>query len=236
MRKEEAHVGRSLVAFLGGPERAQVVPGDDPPDLVLFLDGDRIGVEVTRLSQFTIRPDGSLGNRATDDSFGLRTVDALNTKFGSTLPDDVDLFIRVKMPVQSGGKFKSKLTAWVQEIVASPEVGLEYERVIEGSSVRIGAIKRRNSEKRIVGFIGNEHSSPHVGLNALLLLEDRIATKHEICSGLPGPVWLALLNDYWLADAGSYQLAMEKLTIQHCFERIFLVRDDGHVSELRSEA
>ncbi len=236
MRDEEAHVGRSLVAFLGGPEHAQFEPGDDPPDLVFFLDGDRVGVEVTRLSQFTIRPDGTLGNRTTDDSFGLRAVDELNAKFGSALPDDVDLFIHVEMPAQSGGKFKSKLTAWVQEIVASPAVGREEERVIEGASVRIRAINRRKSEKRIVGLIGNGYSSPDVGLNALLLLEDRIATKNEICSGLPRPVWLALLNDYWLADADSYQLAMGKLPIQHCFKRIFLVRDDGHVSELRSEA
>jgi len=235
MRDEEAHVGRSLVAFLGGSEQIRIEPGNDPPDLVLALGGNRIGVEVTRLSQFTIRPDGTLGNRVTDDSFGLRVVDELDAKFGSALPEEVDLFIHLGMPAQSGGKFKAKLATWIEEIVASPKLGIEEMRAIEGVSVRIRAIDRRNSEKRIVGLIGNEHSSPDISLNALLLLEDRIATKHEICKSLAGPMWLVLLNDYWLADADSYQLAMEKINLQHCFERIFLARDDGHISELRSK-
>jgi hypothetical protein len=233
VRDEEAHVGRSLVAHLGGTQRVQFEEGQDPPDLVLVLEGSRIGVEVTRLSQFTVHPDGTLGNRATDDSFGMRVVDELDVKLGPLLPEHLDLFIHLKMPAQSGGKFKSKLAAWVRQVVSAPTLGMEEERRIEGADVRISAVVRRRSTKRIVGLVGNENSSPDVGLNARLLLEDRIATKHEICKGLAGPIWLALLNDYWLADADSYQLAMRKLTMQHCFERIFLVRADGCVSELR---
>lgn len=236
MREDEAFVGRSLVCHLGGANRVRLEDGEDPPDLVLVIDGQRVGVEVTRLAQFTVRPDGSLGNRATDDSFGLRVVDDLNSRLGPLLPDDVDVFVHLEMPADSGGRFRTRLFSWIQEIVAAPELGFEAERRIEGAYVRIRVIRRRLSEKRIVGLVGNDHSSPDVGFNARLLLEDRIHTKHDICKDLPGSIWLALFNDYWLADADSYQLAFRALRLQHCFKRIFLVSDNGHVAELRAEA
>ena len=78
----------------------------------------------------------------------------------------------------------------------------------------------------------NTNSSADIGLNARLVLEDRIRTKSEICASLPKPIWLAVLNDYWLADADSYAVAGQQLKLGHCFERIFLVSDGGTVNEL----
>jgi hypothetical protein len=83
-----------------------------------------------------------------------------------------------------------------------------------------------------VGFVVNTNSSPDIGLNARLVLEERIRTKNEICALLPQPVWLAVLNDYWLADADTYALAGRHIRLDHCFERIFLVSDKGVVNEL----
>ena len=53
VRPDEEFVGRALVAFFGGPSNAAMSEGDDPPDLYLSVSGTRVGVEVTRLSQFT---------------------------------------------------------------------------------------------------------------------------------------------------------------------------------------
>ena len=75
MRRDEEFVGRALVDFLGGPSRASASEGEDPPDLYLSVGGSRVGVEVTQLSQFTIEPNGSLGNRTTQDYFGLRLIE-----------------------------------------------------------------------------------------------------------------------------------------------------------------
>ena len=71
MRRDEKFVGDALVAFFGGPSCASVSDGEDPPDLYLTVGVSRVGVEVTQLSQFTFEPDGTLGNRTTQDSFGL---------------------------------------------------------------------------------------------------------------------------------------------------------------------
>ena len=90
--------------------------------------------------------------------------------------------------------------------------------------------------KKIAGFVVNTNSSADIGLNARLVLEDRIRTKSKICASLPRPIWLAVLNDYWLADADTYAVAGRQLNLQHCFERIFLVSDRGAVNELAVEA
>jgi hypothetical protein len=236
MRDEEAFVGRALVAYLGGAERASFEEGGDPPDLLLVLDGVRIGVEVTRLSQITFAPDGQRGNRATQDSFGLGAVDELDAELGAFLPDGVDLLIHLRVPVRRGGKFKAQLAAWIREIALAPELDLEAERDIEGATVRVHVVRRRASDKRIVGLVENVHSSADIGWNAARLLEDRIATKHDKCKGLAGTVWLALLNDYWLADAETYRLAMRDVPLAHCFDRVLFVGGDGHVKELHHEA
>jgi hypothetical protein len=96
----------------------------------------------------------------------------------------------------------------------------------------MSVILERPSGKKIVGFVANTHSSADIGLNARLVLEDRIRTKSQICAPLQKPIWLAVLNDYWLADADTYAVAGQQVKFGHCFERIFLVSDKGAVNEL----
>jgi hypothetical protein len=100
------------------------------------------------------------------------------------------------------------------------------------SKASISVVEQRPSGKKIAGFVVNKNSSADIGLNACLVLEDRIRTKADACAGLPKPIWLAVLNDYWLADADTYTNASSALKVKHCFERIFLVSDQGAVSEL----
>lgn len=236
MRRDEAFVARALVQFLGGPSSASASDGEDPPDLYLTFAASRVGVEVTRLSQFTVESDGTLGNRATQDFFGLRLLDDLDTKIGPSLPDDISLLVGLWVPVSNAARFRKGLTDWVAEVAATPEKGAQHEREIDGSKTSISVIPERPTGKKIAGFVVNTNSSADIGLNARLVLEDRIRTKSEICAALPKSLWLAVLNDYWLADADSYAAACRRLKLTHCFERIFLVSDGGKVSELAVRA
>ena len=232
MRSDEEFVGRALVEVFGGSSCASVSDGEDPPDLYLTAGPSRVGVEVTRLSQFTLEPGGTLGNRTTQDSFGLRLLDELDAKVGPSLPDDVSLMIVLRVPVSNAAGFRKSLTEWVTKIALAPEKGLEQEREIEGSRTSISVIPDRPTGKKIVGCVVNTNSSADIGLNARLVLEDRIRTKSEICALLPKPIWLAVLNDYWLANSDTYAVAGRQLILGHCFERIFLVSDKGAVNEL----
>lgn len=58
MRPDEQFVAQSLVNFLGGSSSVSIEDGEDPPDVYLNLGVNRIGVEVTRLSQFAVDPNG----------------------------------------------------------------------------------------------------------------------------------------------------------------------------------
>lgn len=232
MRRDEAFVARSLVQFLGGPQVVTASDGADPPDIHLAFADCRVGVEVTRLSQFTLEPDGSLGNRTTQDFFGLRLIDELDRNIGCTLPDGISLLIGLWVPVSNGVRFRRSLTDWVTKIAAAPVKDTKYEQEIEGARTSISVIHERPTGKKITGFVVNKNSSSDIGLNARLVLADRIRTKSEICASLPRPIWLALLNDYWLADADSYAAVCSQLKLAHCFEKLFLVSDDGMVNEL----
>lgn len=236
MRPDEEFVARALEGFLGGPSCAQAIEGDDPPDLYLTIGASRVGVEVTRLTQFTLEADGSLGNRATQDSFGTRLLDDLNESLGPSIPDEYSLCIGLSMPVSNAGRFKKALTRWVVQIASSPEVGFKEEREIEGSRVTVSIGPGRRPGKKIAGYVANANSSADIGLNASLMLEDRIRRKAQSCAQLARPIWLALLNDYWLADARTYVVASRELKLKHCFERIFLVSEIGAVHELTVEA
>ena len=96
MRRDEKFVANALVEFFGGPLSVSAAEGEDPPDLYLTIGASRVAVEVTRLSQFTLEPDGTLGNRATQDSFGIRLIDDLNDKIGPSLPDGISLLVVVQ--------------------------------------------------------------------------------------------------------------------------------------------
>lgn len=232
MRRDEAFVARSLVGYLGGPSAVSTSEGEDPPDLYLTVAGSRVGVEVTRLSQFTFEPNGTPANRATQDFFGLRLLEELDAKIGPSIPDDISFLVGVEVPVSNASRFRTLLTDWVAEVAAAPLAGAQHERQIEGSKTSISVIPERPTGKKIAGFVVNKNSSPDILLNARLVLEDRIRTKSDLCTLLAKPIWLAVLNDYWLADADTYATASRQLKLGHCFERIFLVSDDGAVSEL----
>jgi hypothetical protein len=135
--------------------------------------------------------------------------------------------IGLSVPVPNASRFKKTLTEWVAQIAAAPKQGFKEERKLEGSKTSISVIEQRPSGKKIAGFVVNKNSSADIGLNARLILEDRIRTKADICARLPKPIWLAVLNDYWLADADTYAVAGRQLNLSHCFERIFLVSDQG---------
>lgn len=235
MRPDEAFVAGALVDFLGGPSCASAFDGEDPPDLYLTYGPSRVGVEVTRLSQFTFEPDGGLANRTTQDFFALRLIEEINDKIGPSIPDGISLYVGLWMPVSNAVKFRKGLAEWVTEIASALQKGTKWERKIEGCKITVSVIPERPSGKKIVGHVANTKSSVDICLNARLVLEDRIRRKSEICATLPKPIWLAVLNDYWLADVDSYTIAYRQLELTHCFERIILVSEDGKANELASK-
>ena len=236
LRPDEEFVGQSLVAFFGGPSLAAFSEGGDPPDLYLTTEGVRVGVEVTQLSQVTFRPGGTNGNRRTQDAFGLRVLADLNNEVTTILPIGVALLIVLWVPVENPSKYRKALTDLVKGIALSPELGHEIVRNVEGAKVSLKVIPRQPGADAVSGAVANTESSADIGMNARVILEERIQAKTQRCALLPRPLWLALLNEYWLADPDSYVLAAKQIKLEHCFERLFLVSDNGQIREIEIEA
>ena len=80
----------------------------------------------------------------------------------------------------------------------------------------------------------NRFSNSNILANVLYMLEERISTKALKCSKLSfgGPIWLALINGYFLTDADTYRHGMQFITVDHPFEKILLVSEDGSVDML----
>lgn len=232
MRPDEAFVAKALVEHLGGTEKAQCQAGGNPPDIDLTYDGDLIGVEVTRLFQPTIMPDGTLGSRETEDVFGVRLVNKLDQEIGDLVPEAFCLILSIKMPIETPKAFRRDLYAWIREIADSATLGQRIEKRIGSSLVELSVQQRLPDRKRIVGIISNNNASPDIGLNAEIVLANRISAKSASCRSLRQRLWLALLNEFWLADHDSYALAALSLKVPHPFERILLVTDQGTITDL----
>ena len=106
---------------------------------------------------------------------------------------------------------------------------------MSGSKVKIYVIPNREySEKKIIGIIVNENSNAHVLSNAQATLAERIQDKVKKCKVIKnrGPVWLALFNDYWLADHEAYVQALKTMDVAHDFDRIYVIMGNGSVHQI----
>jgi hypothetical protein len=235
MREEEKFVRDALLAFLGSSSTLRSFDGEDPPDFYLeWHGGSRVAVEVTRLTQGVPNADGSPGNRESHDNFGLQLIEKLNDEFGSKISDTMSLVVCMHLPATAGRSFKKALCRMLEDVIRESIPGSEAERIIEGAKVSVTVVAERHAHKKIRGIIANRNSSADILLNARCALEDRIRAKDKICGRLAtrSAIWLAMLNEYWLADSETYRQAWRQLDIPHCFERIFVIHSSGGVTEL----
>jgi hypothetical protein len=130
---------------------------------------------------------------------------------------------------------KEELKDKILHLVASGgDRTIDVEEEICGNRININVSSYDDPDRKVHGVVANRKSSPDIFSNARLILEERIATKTKKCSSLTfeGPVWLALFNDYWLADDETYQQAIGQLLSPHAFDKILLVSGNGSVAVL----
>lgn len=70
LKPDERFVSESLLKYFG-PEKVEYKEGEDPPDIYLLLNGEKIAVEITRLPPVSFDESGYMQNRNTQDLFGV---------------------------------------------------------------------------------------------------------------------------------------------------------------------
>ena len=226
MSPNESFVMNSIVEKFGG----KFTEGEDPPDAYFHLGDKKIAVEVTRLVQQVQNDKGEMISRLAHDQPAMTLSDELDSQMKHDIPDNKYVFLVLGAPINNIRKTKSELK---KEIVKQLDSGVvEQDLVIEKNRISISIYDgTRETGKKIISAIANRYSDANLLSNTMNLLNDRIASKLKKCKAkaYDGEYWLALYNDYWVADLDSYKLAYSKLNIQHDFNKILVIDSYGQV-------
>jgi hypothetical protein len=229
LREDEKFVIESLCAKYGGTYRI----GEDPPDAYMSLNSNEIAVEISILTQHVVDKSGKPVPRLSQDSGALRLCDELNEDLKSDIPSGVYVLLTISSPLNKTRQTKDELINKIKEIANKDAPIREVFEINENKADIQTVLGERPSGKKVVGVVSNQNSSPDILENVLYMLSERINDKVNKCQNIVHrPLWLALFNDYWLSEPDTYELAMEKLSIEHPFDKICLVLGGKEVHTL----
>jgi hypothetical protein len=212
--------------------------GEDPPDAYLTLSGERIAVEVSTLTQH-VTDDRGTRPRLSDDTAAVALAEDLNRILQPAILDGTSVVLTLRTPIHKVRRTQAAVETEIRAYMARAS-DAPADKTIEINGNVIGLSYSRHGDmrfKKVSAAILHRSSSPDILSNARGILEDRIAVKARKCAPVArrGPVWLALLNDYWLSDAATYRQAFASLAVAHPFSKILLVSGDGSVVPLYEE-
>ena len=175
--------------------------GENPPDAYLLMPSHEVAIEISTLVQL-IRDDRGERSRISDDAPGIELVNRLNAELQHLIPNDVCIGIAVRSPLLKVRKTRAALVQILREKL--PEMTRSdavTELCLNGNRIQFCRYPRSPSDRpKIWGIATHGSSSPDIGLNAQSTLADRINEKAEKCKkiGELMPIWLVLLNEYWV--------------------------------------
>lgn len=236
LRPDEEFVIAALAKTFSGSWR---VAEKDPPDAYLTFHDGTAAVEISTLTQQVEQDDGSFVPRLSQDISAFGVCDQLEQQIGSQIPQDKRVRLCLESPLINPNKLRPQLAKVILEKAQSDNTSGSVEILILDNKITFQVIKTDEPlRKKIMAMVTNGKSSIDIQQTARFILDDRIIVKNKKCRSLRfgGPLWLALLNRYWLADPETYVLAVKDSTIPHRFDRIMIVSDDGSVSTIQQKA
>src|SRR5216684_3134763 len=232
LRSDEDFAIRAVAASASG----NWWPGDNPPDAYLRVGERIIGVEISTLTQHVNDEHGGTHARLSEDVPAIAMAKQLDRDLNEVIPDGRMAILTLRAPILEVRKTTLQLKEKICRLVAATgSETVDVEESICGNTIGIQITSHEQPDPRKVhALVPNRKSSPNILSNAQYILEERIVTKAKKCSSVnfEGPLWLALINDYWLADSQTYQQAIATMPLSHPFERILLISDYGSVVEL----
>ncbi len=232
LRRDEKLCIDAVVASVGG----KWSEGEDPPDAYLSIGNDNIAVEISTLTQHVTDHAGGSKPRLSEDSTAIRLCNELDEELKTHIPAGRKVRLFLWAPISSARKLKPRLAHEIIALVeAAGKEDVIVEREILGNKITIHYFPEdRTSGKKVVGAVQNKKSDADILANAKAILADRIDVKAQKCRPLisSGPIWLALFNDYWLADIDTYRQATAQISAKHPFERILIVSGNRSVTAL----
>ena len=236
LKPDELFVISALADHLHGTSSA----GEDPPDAYLTMGAETVAVEISTLTQHVVDERGGTHARLSEDSTALWLADELDKELCKAIPGGRMVLLTLRAPIVKARRTKEELKDRILRLVANTtDQTIDVEENVLGNQIGINLSSYSDPDNRKVNAaVSNRKSDPHITSNARMILEERIVTKTKKCNSfvLKGPVWLALFNDYFLADDETYKQAIGQMSCSHVFDRIFLISGSGSVATLYDKA
>lgn len=211
----------------------KIEEGEDPPDLYLVDQETRIPVEVTRLPRFSIRPNGKLANRITENSLVIDIIKSLNEEISGSLPPNIHVNLIVCAPITRPSRFKNRLRNVILQTDWSECIGSKKTVSVNKIEVILSIHSTDGGPSKIAGIVSNRNMSADIALNARLSLSDSIKRKVIKCANLEQKIWLGILNDEsFLTDFANFECAAQEIKMDHDFDKILMISRSGKVEEL----
>lgn len=231
MTPNEEYVLGILVGRFGGDlEECEIAP-----DGYINIDGKKNAVEVSRFVEPMIGEDGARYPRLKDDAPADKLGKEVEVDIGKSIPDGVHVFLTMSAPIKNFCSTKKLIGQAIVEIVEADEGSADC--TFSGNHVSINVFREwKGKGNKIGSSIGRRYSTTNVDGKARDVLRERIKTKELIRKGYANisisEYWLALYNDFWVADVDTYRAAFREMEIPHGFDQIFIVDCYGQAHSL----
>lgn len=232
LKPDEQFVITALAAHFGGTWSL----GENPPDAYLNAGEETIAIEISTLTQHVIDERGGMKSRLSEDSTALWLANELDRELCRSIPDGRMVVLTLRAPISKARRTAAELKSRIESLVANvTDQTIDVREIIFGNQIDVNVCSYDGPDRRKVhAAVINQKSDSHISSNARFILEERIATKAKKCSSLAfkGRVWLALLNDYFLASDETYRMAIEDIPVSHVFDKILLITGSGSIVTL----
>lgn len=231
LRDDEVFVITSVAKAFYGTWR----PGENPPDAYLTIGEKLIAVEISTLAEH-VTDDSGTHSRYSDDAATADVANDLVAELQHLIPDGHTIYLVLSSPILKLRKTKAALSEMLRKSLSdSQSFTTDTEIEIHGNTITISRNHHGEAHcKKMVAWFPHSHPDANILSNTRQILEDRINVKAKKCAALVGrkPLWLALFNDYWLADAHAYKYALSSISPVHSFDRIIVVNGKGTVNSI----
>jgi hypothetical protein len=187
-----------------------------------LVSDDRVAFVAEFVKVSVVRPD-------------VLRADCLNAELHN-LPARYSIGLVLSTPILKLRKTTADLAKCLRNRLSDiPSFERDREIEIHGNTVKISLHSHEEiRSQKVWAIAANRRSNADILSNAIQIFEDRISAKAKKCAALVGkqPLWLALLNDYWLADSGTYEQALSCISPVHPFDKILLIHRNGAICRL----
>ncbi|MBV9155876.1 MAG: hypothetical protein JO097_06420 [Acidobacteriaceae bacterium] len=205
----------------------------DPSEAYLVVAGKRIAVDIATLKQSHTGQGEAAKLRLRFDKVATRLIERLQTSVGEHVPNGVTVLLTITAPIRLPSKTAAALEDKIQTVLGRGSASRDDQDTIYGNRVRVRMLREKAQlAPRMIGFVHNSDSDPHLLLNITgELLELISVNSSKRAARVAGDRWLVIRSGE-ISYLDAYRHVCSQLRMPPDLKKILVVFEDGRVEEL----